>query len=201
MDVATIAREIEVLLSERRRVSELLVSLLTHPSGLNENTDHIIAALFDRDAGPRYSTDAKAARSLIERGESVVSTPLGDGFWGAEVYREAPTINGLVADQWQTHDCKMDIEAIGYGEAAAIVCALIMVRAVQAVRLLDIARGNPALLGRLDLARGCLRPASVSAPSCPSKEADRVVAPAATARGVLGRLLSRVWPWRLGARA
>ena len=201
MDVTTIAREIEALLSERRRVSELLVGLLTHPSGLNENTDHIIAALFDRDAGPRYSTDVKAARSLIERGESVVSTPLGDGFWSAEVYRETPTINGLVADKWQTHDCKIDIEAIGYGEAAAIVCALIMVRAVQAVRLLDIARGSPALLRRLDLARGCLRLVPVSEPSYLSKKAVSVVAPAATARGVLGRLLSRVWPWRLGARA
>lgn len=198
MHAATIARNVETLLAERRRVSELLVGLLTHPAGLGENTDHLIAALFDRDAGPRFSTDVKAARSLIEHGEGVVTTPLGGGIYGAEVYRVATTLSGLEADQWQTYDCRGDIEGVGHGEAAAIVVALILVRAVQAVQLLDLTRGNPMLLERLDLARGCLRHAPVSAPPRRAKGAARPE-PARAASvppgpGLLRRLLGVVWP-------
>lgn len=203
MDVATTAREIEVLLSERRRVSELLLGLLTCPGGLNEDTDHMIAALFDRDAGPRYSRDVKAARSLVEHGEGVSTTDLGGGVWGAEVYQWAMGLDGPKAEQWQTHDCRMDVEAVAHGEAAAIVCALIIVRAVQAEHLIDLAGGNPAMLRRLDLARGGFAP--VSAPACPEVEAAPPAAPAAIlpgcGRGVLGRLLARAWQWRRGARA
>lgn len=196
---ATVARDVETLLAERCRVSELLVGLLTHPTGLGENTDSMIAALFDRDAGPRFSTDVKAARSLVEHGEGVLTTPLGGGIYGAEVYRVAPTINGLEADQWQTHDCRMDVEGVGHGEAAAVVAALIIVRAVQAVQLLDLVRGNPALLARLDLARGCLRQASVSAPPSPAEGAPRSLAARSASvpprPGLLRRLLgAAVWP-------
>jgi hypothetical protein len=190
----TIARDVETLLAERRRVSELLVGLLTHPAGLNRETDDIIAALFDRDAGPRFSTDVKAARSLIEYGEGVVATPLGDGFYGAEVYRVAPTRNGLEADQWQTYDCRMDVEAVGHGEAAAVVAALIIVRAVQAVQLVDLVRGNPALLGRLDFARGCLRHVPVSAAQARAEDLSRKAVSAPRRPGLLRRLLGAVWP-------
>jgi hypothetical protein len=197
MHAAEIARDVEALLVERRRVSELLVGLLTHPAGLNRETDDIIAALFDRDAGPRFSTDVKAARSLIEYGEGVVVTPLGDGFYGAEVYQVAPTINGHEADQWQTYDCRMDVEAIGHGEAAAVVAALIIVRAVQAAQLVDLVRGNPALLGRLDFARGCLRRAPVSAPRERGEGAAPNLARKASSAperpGVLRRMLGVVW--------
>jgi len=204
MDIYTIAREVEVLLSDRRRVSELLIGLLTHPTGLGENTDHLIAGLFDRDAGPLYSTDAKAARSLVEDGEGVFSTALGAGIWGAEVYQVAPTINGIEADQWQTRDCEMDVEAVGHGEAAAIVSALIIVRAVQAAQLLDLARGSPALIGRLDLARGCFGPAPAPVSPCPSEGVAPPMPLIATStrsvRGALRGLLGRVRAWARGAR-
>jgi hypothetical protein len=194
----TIARDVETLLAERRRVSELLVGLLTHPAGLNSDTDDMIAALFDRDPGPRYSTDVKAARSLIERGEGVVTTPLEEGFYGAEVYQVAHTRNGREADQWQTYDCRMDVEAIGYGEAAAVVAALIIVRAIQAAQLVDLVRGNPALLERLDFARGCLRHTPVFASRERGEKADQPVAreasPVPERPGVLRRLFGAVWP-------
>jgi hypothetical protein len=198
MHAETVARDVKTLLVERRRVSELLVGLLLHPAGLNRETDDIIAALFDRDAGPRFSTDVKAARSLIEYGEGVVATPLGDGLYGAEVYQVAHTINGREADQWQTYDCRMDVEAIGHGEAAAVVAALIIVRAVQAAQLVDLARGNPALLERIDFARRCLRRPPVSASRKRGEGAAQPLVRKALSAperpGVLRRLLGAVWP-------
>lgn len=164
-------REIQAVIAGRRSASETLLTLLVVPGGPGKIADEMIAELFGRPTprgkSGRYSTDVAAARSLIERCEGVETMPLGGGLWAAEVYQIARDTDGrFFHDQWQTMDNRFDVEAQGMGEAAAIVCALLIARAVQGAALLALAGDDVEMAARIDFARGCfVRPTPQTPPT------------------------------------